>query len=63
MSTARSRRLIAGLSLGTSSMLTLAVLYIPVVVLVIFRLILRVLVLFGNRSLWIGTRKSPETVS
>lgn len=36
MSTARSRRLIAGLSLGTSSMLTLAVLYIPVVVLVIF---------------------------
>ncbi len=36
MSTARSRRLIAGLSLGTSSILTLAVLYIPVVVLVIF---------------------------
>ena len=36
MSSARTRRAVSGLSLGTSSMLTLAILYIPVVVLVIF---------------------------
>ncbi len=36
MSSARTRRAVSGLSLGTSSVLTLAILYIPVVVLVIF---------------------------
>jgi spermidine/putrescine transport system permease protein len=36
MSSARTRRVVSGLSLGTSSVLTLAILYIPVVVLVIF---------------------------
>jgi len=36
MSSARTRRAVSALSLGTSSVLTLAILYIPVVVLVIF---------------------------
>lgn len=36
MSSARTRRVVSGLSLGTSSVLTLAILYVPVVVLVIF---------------------------